>query len=87
MKIKLGVLAVAIPLALTTLIGCNMADNGSDVPSAGTSTSNDAADEVEGVSSSIYEMIGVKGKTSDSRTTVTECSGKDPDKYFRVLHP
>jgi hypothetical protein len=86
-KIKLGVLAVAIPLALTSLTGCNMTDNGSDVPSTGTSTSSDAADEVERVSSGIYELIGVKGKTSDSRATVTECSGKDPDKYFRVLHP
>ncbi|MEU7428778.1 hypothetical protein [Streptomyces sp. NPDC040750] len=87
MKIKLGVLAAAIPLALTTLTGCDMTDNGSDVPSAGTSTSSDAADKVEGVSSGIYELIGVKGKTSDSRATVTECAGKDPDKYFRVLHP
>ncbi|MGW3458193.1 hypothetical protein ACWDE9_00960 [Streptomyces olivaceoviridis] len=87
MKIKLGVLAVAMPLALTTLTGCNMTDNGSDVPSAGTSTSSDAADAVESVSSGIHDLIGVKGKTSDSRATVTECSGKDPDTYFRVLHP
>jgi hypothetical protein len=86
-KIKLGVLAVAMPLALITLTGCNMTDNGSDTPSAGTSTSSDAADEVEAVSSGIYDLISVKGKTSDSRATVTECSGKDPEKYFRVLHP
>lgn len=86
MKIKLGVLAVAMPLALT-LTGCNMTDNGSDVPSAGTSTSSDAAGVVEAVSSGIYDLIDVKGKTSDSRATVTECSGKDPDKYFRILHP
>ncbi|MFB0616756.1 hypothetical protein [Streptomyces sp. AGS-58] len=87
MKIKLGVLAVAIPLALTALTGCDMTDNDSDVPSAGTSTSSAAADELERVSSGIHDLIGVRGKTSDSRATVTECSGKDPDKYFRVLHP
>ncbi|MEU8472419.1 hypothetical protein AB0F30_31785 [Streptomyces sp. NPDC029006] len=87
MKIKLGVLAVAIPLALTTLTGCGMTDNGSDVPSSGTSTSSAAADEVERVSSDIHDLIGLRGKTSDSRATVTECSGKDPDTYFRILHP
>ncbi|GAA5050897.1 hypothetical protein [Streptomyces similanensis] len=87
MKIKLGVLAVAVPLALTTLTGCDRTDNGSDVPSAGTSTSSDAADQVEGMSSGLYDLIGVKGKTSDSRATVTECPGKDPDTYFRILHP
>ncbi|MFG3011815.1 hypothetical protein ACGFZB_15380 [Streptomyces cinerochromogenes] len=87
MKIKLGILAVAMTLALTTLTGCTMTDSGSDIPSAGTSTSSDAADAVEAVSSGIYDLIGVKGKTSDSRATVTECSGKDPDTYFRVLHP
>jgi hypothetical protein len=86
-KIKLGVLAVAMPLALTTLTGCDMTHNGSDIPTAGTSTSSDAADEIEGVSSGIYDLIGVKGKTSESRATVTECAGKDPDKYFRILHP
>ncbi|MFF9086806.1 hypothetical protein ACF1BE_10405 [Streptomyces sp. NPDC014991] len=64
-----------------------MTDNSSDVPSAGTSTSSAAADELERVSSGIHDLIGVRGKTSDSRATVTECSGKDPDKYFRVLHP
>lgn len=90
MKIKLGVLAVAMTLALTTLTGCSMTDNdnGSDkVPSAGTSTSSDAADALEKTSSGIYDLIGVKGKTSDSRATVTECSGKDSNKYFRILHP
>ncbi|GAA2202980.1 MULTISPECIES: hypothetical protein [Streptomyces] len=88
MKIKLGVLAVAVPLALTTLTGCSMTDKESDdVTYAGTSTSSDAADALEKISSGIYDLIGVKGKTSDSRATVTECAGKDPDTYFRVLHP
>jgi hypothetical protein len=86
----MGVLAVAVPLMFTTLTGCDMTDDGSDtsgIPSAGTSTSSDAADALEGVSSGIHDLIGVQGKTSDSRATVTECSGKDPDKYFRILHP
>jgi hypothetical protein len=89
-KIKLAVLAIAVPLAFTTLTGCSMTDNdnGSDkVPSAGTSTSSEAADAVEAISSGIYDLIGVKGKSSDSRATVTECSGKDRNKYFRILHP
>ncbi|WP_262418370.1 hypothetical protein [Streptomyces sp. SP2-10] len=86
-KIKLGVLAVAVSLALTTLTGCDSAGDDSDVPSAGTSTSGDAADAVEAVSSGIRELIGVEGRTSDSHGTVTECSGKDPDTYFRILHP
>ncbi|MEU3829874.1 hypothetical protein AB0F36_31850 [Streptomyces sp. NPDC029080] len=47
----------------------------------------DAADELEGVSSGIRGLIRVKGKTSDTRATVTECADKDPDRYFRVLHP
>ncbi|ADI13105.1 hypothetical protein SBI_09987 [Streptomyces bingchenggensis BCW-1] len=87
MKTKLSARVLAAPLVLLTLTGCSMTDNGSDIPSAGTSTSSDAADKVEGVSSGLYDLIGVKGKTSDSRATVTECSGKDPDKYFRILHP
>ncbi|GGS96889.1 hypothetical protein [Streptomyces cinerochromogenes] len=58
-----------------------------DVPYAGTSTSSDAADATERISSGIYDLIGVEGSASDSRATVTECPGKDPDRYFRVLHP
>ncbi|MCE0447445.1 hypothetical protein LT493_34240 [Streptomyces tricolor] len=63
MKIKLGVLAVAVPLALTTLTGCSMTDKESDdVTYAGTSTSSDAADALEKISSGIYDLIGVKGR-------------------------
>ncbi|MEV5143389.1 hypothetical protein AB0L14_02835 [Streptomyces sp. NPDC052727] len=62
-------------------------DTSGGIRSAGTSTSRDAAERTQQVSSQLYDLIGVKGKTSDSRATVTECSGKDPDKYFRILHP
>ncbi|WP_416960135.1 hypothetical protein [Streptomyces sp. Agncl-13] len=88
MKTKLITLAFTVPLALTTLTGCSMTDNDSDeTPSAGTSTSRDASDAMEKVSSGIYDLIGVKGKTSDSRPGVMDCSGKDTKTYFRIFHP
>jgi hypothetical protein len=89
-KTKLAILVIALPFSFTTLTGCSMTDkgNGSDeIPSAGTSTSSDAADAVEAISSEIYDLIDIKGKTSNSRATVTECPGKDSKKYFRILHP
>ncbi|MFJ3226012.1 hypothetical protein ACIPJS_22010 [Streptomyces sp. NPDC086783] len=65
-----------------------MTDDESDgVPSAGTSTSSDAADTMEKISSGIYDLIGVKGKASESFPGVTDCSGKDPKTYFRIFHP
>ncbi|MFJ2760907.1 hypothetical protein [Streptomyces prasinus] len=65
-----------------------MTDDDSDtVPFSGTSTSLDAAGATEKVSSGIYDLIGVKGKASESYSTVMECSGEDAEKYFRILHP
>ncbi|WP_240503059.1 hypothetical protein [Streptomyces prasinopilosus] len=65
-----------------------MNDSRSDgVPFSGTSTSSDAADATERVSSGIYDLIGVKGKASESYSTVVDCSGKDTEKHFRILHP
>ncbi|MDV7216776.1 hypothetical protein [Streptomyces prunicolor] len=66
-----------------------MTDNESadKTPSAGTSTSRDASDATEKVSSGIYDLIGVKGKASDSRPGVMDCSGKDTKTYFRIFHP
>ncbi|MEN8651216.1 hypothetical protein ABCR94_11370 [Streptomyces sp. 21So2-11] len=62
--------------------------NGSDdTPSAGTSTSEDAADEAEKVSSELYDLIGIKGKLSKTGAGVTECSGKDREKFFKIFHP
>ncbi|MFJ7148795.1 hypothetical protein ACIQVT_11390 [Streptomyces sp. NPDC100445] len=88
MKIRLSTFAVALPLVLTTLTGCGMTDKETDdVPSAGTSTSSDAADALEKISSGIYDLIEVKGKASDSRAGVEECPGKDSDTYFKVFHP
>ena len=88
MKIKISAVVLAISISLTTLVGCSMTDNGSDeAPSAGTSTSRDASDAMEKLSSGIYDLIGVKGKASDSRPGVLECSGKDSVKYFTILHP
>ncbi|MFG2882328.1 hypothetical protein ACGFYV_08390 [Streptomyces sp. NPDC048297] len=88
MKTRLSALVLALPLALTALSGCGMTDNHSDeVPFAGTSTSSDASDAVEKVSSEVYDLIGVKGKASDSRPGVMDCSDKDTKKYFRIFHP
>jgi hypothetical protein len=87
-KTKLSALVLAVPFALTILTGCSMTDNDSDeTPSAGTSTSRDASDSLEKVSSGIYDLIGVKGKASDTQPGVMDCSGKDTKTYFRVFHP
>lgn len=87
MKTRLNAFVLAVPLALTTLTGCSMADNDDEIPFAGTSTSRDAADALEKVSSGIYDLIGVKGKASDSLPGVMDCSGKDTKTYFRMFHP
>ncbi|MFI9805754.1 hypothetical protein ACIHEJ_15540 [Streptomyces sp. NPDC052301] len=85
MKDKLSAFVLAAPIALITLTGCSM--NSDETTIVGTSTSMDAANATEKVSSGIYDLIGVKGKTSDSQSGVSECSGKDEDKYFRIFHP
>ncbi|MEU5169045.1 MULTISPECIES: hypothetical protein [Streptomyces] len=65
-----------------------MTDEKSDgVPSAGTSTSLDAADTMERVSSEIYDLLGVKGKASENLPGVMDCAGKDTKTYFRIFHP
>ncbi|WP_326611625.1 hypothetical protein OIE62_19330 [Streptomyces scopuliridis] len=63
------------------------AKDSSDLPFAGTSTSIAAADETEKVSSELYDLIGIKGKASDTGPGVTGCSGKDPEKFFQIFHP
>jgi hypothetical protein len=97
-----GALGLAVPLVLAfaTLTGCGMTDNSAtDSPdrssatgsggirSAGTSTSRDASDAIEKVSSGIYDLIHVKGKASDSSPGVQQCPGKDRDTYFQIFHP
>ncbi|MFD5648477.1 hypothetical protein [Streptomyces sp. NPDC127039] len=88
MKARANAFTLALSVALTTLTGCSMTENDSpDIPTAGTSTSSDAADAVEMVSSGIYDLIGVQGEASDDQSTVMNCSGKDRETYFRILHP
>ena len=88
MKTRTRASALAIPLVLTVLTGCGMTDDESDgVPFVGTSTSLDAADTMEEVSGGIYDLIGVKGKASESLPGVTDCSGKDTQTHFRIFHP
>lgn len=61
-------------------------DEAQSVPFAGTSTSHNASDTLEKISSSIYDLIGVKGKASDSRPGVSDCSGKDTETHFSIFH-
>ncbi|CAL2068472.1 conserved exported protein of unknown function [Streptomyces murinus] len=87
MKTRLSACVLALPLVMTTLTGCGMTDKDSGTtPSAGTSTSRDASAAMEKLSSGIYDLIGVKGKTSDSHPFVAECPGKDTKTYFRIYH-
>ncbi len=88
MRRRLSALALAVPIFSITLTGCSMTDDTSqETPFAGTSTSRDASDALEKVSSSIYDLMGVKGRASDSRPGVSECSGKDAKTHFSVFHP
>ncbi|MFD9882330.1 hypothetical protein ACFWZT_12800 [Streptomyces alboflavus] len=88
MKTRTHASMLALPLVLTTLTGCGMTDKeNDDVPSAGTSTSLAAADTMEKTSSGIYDLIGVKGRASDSQPGVMECAGRDAKTHFRVFHP
>ncbi len=96
------VLAVPLVLTTFTGCGMtdNSAVSGSDnssatssgntsggIRSAGMSTSRDASDAMETVSSGIYDLIKIKGKASDSRPGVQQCPDKDRDKYFQIFHP
>ncbi|MER6994691.1 hypothetical protein [Streptomyces sp. NPDC000410] len=90
MKTGPGASALLLSLALMTLTGCGMTDtneSSDNLPLAGTSTSAAAADKAEKVSSEIYDLIGIKGKASETGPGVSECEGKDPEKYFQIFHP
>lgn len=89
MRIKRGASALLVPFTLTILTGCSMTDgkDSDTLPSAGTSTSLHAADEAQKVSSEIYDLIGIKGKASETQPGVSACPGKDPEKYFQIFHP
>ncbi|MCT4356576.1 hypothetical protein M5362_25960 [Streptomyces sp. Je 1-79] len=88
MKIKQGAAALLVSLALTTLSGCSMTgtDDSDSLPSAGVSTTDEAADMAEAISSELYDLIGLKGKATEPGPGVGECGGKDPEKYFTVFH-
>lgn len=86
LKVKLGASALLLSIALTPLTGCSMNDTENAVPSAGTSTSQAAADDMERLSGEIRALIGVEGKASDTGPGVMDCAGKDREKYFRVFH-
>ncbi|MFK0022521.1 hypothetical protein [Streptomyces sp. NPDC090798] len=88
MKTKLGAIALTLPIALATLTGCSMTDTkkSDDIPFSGVSTSSDAAEAAKKTSSELYNLIGLKGKASDTGPGVKECGKKDPDKYFQIFH-
>ncbi|MEU3446918.1 hypothetical protein AB0H29_06770 [Streptomyces thermolilacinus] len=84
---KSSVYALLGSIALITVTGCGMNESSDEVPFAGASTSRNAADRAEKVSSEIYDLIGLKGKASNVRPGVMDCSKRDRGKYFRVFHP
>jgi 5'-3' exonuclease len=88
LKTKLGAIALTLPIALATLTGCSMTDtkNSDDIPSSGVSTSSDAAEGAKKTSSELYNLIGLKGKASDTGPGVKECGKRDPEKYFQIFH-
>ncbi|CAL9292631.1 hypothetical protein [Streptomyces sp. SudanB25_2051] len=87
MNTRLGAWTLPVFILLITLTGCGMNEEPNNIPSAGTSTSSAAADDLEKMSSDIRGLIAVKGEASDSRAGVMDCAGKDRKKYFRVFHP
>lgn len=88
MNTKLGAQALIGALVLTTFTGCGMENPRNDeVPFAGTRTSSEAADETESVSSEIYDLLGIRGKASETRPGVMECGGRDRESSFRIFHP
>ncbi|MEV8152500.1 MULTISPECIES: hypothetical protein [Streptomyces] len=87
MNTRLGAWTLPVFILLTTLTGCGMNEEPNNIPSAGTSTSSAASDELEKVSNEIYKMIAVEGEASDSQAGVMDCAGKDREQYFRVFHP
>ncbi|MEU3449680.1 hypothetical protein AB0H29_21060 [Streptomyces thermolilacinus] len=82
-----GAWTLPVVILLITLAGCGMKEEPNRIPSAGTSTSSAAANDLEKVSSGIHGLIAVKGEASDNRAGVMDCAGKDREKYFRVFHP
>ncbi|CAL9512548.1 hypothetical protein [Streptomyces sp. enrichment culture] len=88
MKTRLGAFAFFLPFTLMTVTGCAMSNaENDDVPLAGTRTSKAAADEAERVSSEIYDLLGIKGKASETRPGVTECGNRDRATHFQIFHP
>lgn len=63
------------------------AQDSDSLPSAGISTSREAVETTKKVSSELYDLIGIKGKASNSGAGVTQCGGKDPNKFFQIFHP
>ncbi|MBC7270580.1 MAG: hypothetical protein H5T76_18050 [Streptomyces sp.] len=85
------------------LNGCGMTDSGttgssdketskpqqagSEIPDAGTATTEEAVAAIKKVSSEIYQLAGVPGKASQPGPGVKECEGKPSDTHFLVYHP
>ncbi|MFE5141658.1 hypothetical protein ACFRDV_29030 [Streptomyces fagopyri] len=88
MKTKLCAIAFTLPIAIATLIGCGMTEKkkSDDMPSSGVSTSSEAAGDAKRTSSELYNLIGIKGKATDTGPGVKECGRKDPEKYFQMFH-
>ncbi|MGW6541173.1 hypothetical protein ACWGBV_34155 [Streptomyces sp. NPDC055051] len=84
MKTKTGAAALLASLTLTTLTGCGMSED--KTPSAGISGTDQAIETTKGVSSEIYDLIGLKGRTTKPGVVTNACPGKDPEKFFSTFH-
>jgi hypothetical protein len=77
-----------LTLAITLTTGCGMDGQSSQVPPAGVKTSEEAAVDIETMSSELLDLIGVRGSTPEPGPGVSECGdGKDREKYFQMRHP
>ncbi|MCG0288525.1 hypothetical protein [Streptomyces sp. PSAA01] len=51
-----------------------------------TRTVADAEEEAAGLSSEIFDVIDLRGKTSKPGPSVARCSGQDEEKFYKINH-
>ncbi|WP_406146523.1 hypothetical protein [Streptomyces sp. NBC_01012] len=56
-------------------------------PYAGIATTSEVVAAVKNVSSQIHDFAGVPGKASEPGPGVSDCQGRDPERYYQVYHP
>ncbi|UNO41061.1 hypothetical protein [Streptomyces sp. MST-110588] len=75
-------------VAIIALTGCSTMNDSDDrldhTPE--TREISDARAEVRNISAKILELINLHGKVSDRGPGVSECSGKDPGRFYSIHH-